>query len=254
MKIGWNIVIETTNGVVALWTCWLGDNFKLYYPLDVEIPDEMVMKTLGVRYSKPVYDEDAGKRKWAKYYSRKLKEGRVWIEQSDYDMNCNHLGTVEGMNLTEHHCGYDLTNTISTYSFHHASEKQPDAPTTDPKVIKRYRKKFFQLLIEIAKYVGDIKSVTFSSDRSFYSPELLEKEGSKFSRWREDRTNYCYACNDNYEFVLKSGNSLVPWTTYIKFCAGNDLEVEDLCKFMKQVNDKTINMKPIYVVMLKKAI
>ena len=254
MENGWNIAIETTKGVVALWTSLLGDKLKLYYPLDIEIPDEMVMNILGVRYAKPVYDERSKRRKWAKFYSKKLKLGRVWIDKSNDEMYGNHLGVILREKLIEYYCGHNMSNTISTYDFSFCSETQPEAPTTDPKVIKRYEKKFVNLLIEIAKYVGDIKSVTFRSGCVLYTPELLKKEGFGFARWREEYTNYCYAYNDNYEFILKSGNSLIPWRTYIKFYASNELEAEDLFKFMKQIDKKTINMKPIFINMLKKAI
>ena len=54
MQIGWNMVIETTNGIVGLWTCWLGNSIKLFYPLNVNIPDEIIMETLGVTLAKPV--------------------------------------------------------------------------------------------------------------------------------------------------------------------------------------------------------
>ena len=39
MQIGWNMVIETTNGIVGLWTCWRGNSIKLFYPLNVNISD-----------------------------------------------------------------------------------------------------------------------------------------------------------------------------------------------------------------------
>lgn len=50
-------VIETTNGIVGLWTCWLGNSIKLFYPLNVNIPDEIIMETLGVTLAKPVANE-----------------------------------------------------------------------------------------------------------------------------------------------------------------------------------------------------
>ena len=254
MNIGWNMVVETTNGVVGLWTCWLGNNFKLYYPLDVEIPDEMVMETLGVKYAKPVADEQFGTRLWAKYYSRKLKEGRVWVDQSNHDSYGHGLCTIAGQRLVEHYCGHSETNTITTFDFTFCSEKQPDAPTTDPKVIQQYKKKFVELLLKVAKHMGDIKAVTFDSGLELYTPELLEKEGYKVSRWREDYTNYCYANDDNFEFILKSGNSLVEWITYIRFRANNELTADDLFKFMKQLKNTTINLKPLFIDMLQKAI
>ena len=54
MEIGWNINIETTNGVVGLWTSWLGNGLKIFYPLEVKVPDELIMKILNVSMAKPV--------------------------------------------------------------------------------------------------------------------------------------------------------------------------------------------------------
>ena len=48
------MVIETTNGIVGLWTCQLGNSIKLFYPLNVNIPDEIIMETLDVTLAKPV--------------------------------------------------------------------------------------------------------------------------------------------------------------------------------------------------------
>ena len=54
MQIGWNMVIETTNGIVGLWTCWRGNSIKLFYPLNVNISDKIIMETLNVTLAKPV--------------------------------------------------------------------------------------------------------------------------------------------------------------------------------------------------------
>ena len=54
MELGWSIVLETTGGPVAMWTSWIGSGFKIFYPHDVDVPDEIIMDTLEVTYAKPV--------------------------------------------------------------------------------------------------------------------------------------------------------------------------------------------------------
>ena len=54
MQIVWSMVIETTNGIVGLWTCWLGNSIKLFYPLNVNISDKIIMETLNVTLAKPM--------------------------------------------------------------------------------------------------------------------------------------------------------------------------------------------------------
>ena len=53
MRTGWNFTIETTNGKVSLWTAWHGKEFKLFYPLSVDISDEMIMEILNVTLAEP---------------------------------------------------------------------------------------------------------------------------------------------------------------------------------------------------------
>ena len=255
MLIGWNMVIETTNGVVGLWTSWLEKSLKLYYPLGVEFPDEIVMETLGVTYAKPVHDEKFGSRKWAKYYSEKLELGRVWIDQADEDMYGNHLGTIENQRLVEHYCGHSETNTITTFDFSFCSELQPDAPTNDPKYIQPYKNKFVELLIKIAKIVGDIKAVDFDSGCVLYTPKLLEEKGYQLTSWEENYKSFHYASDENCEIVLKQGNEIVPWITYIRFKANNDLTAEDLLEFVDGFGDEecSMNLAPLVKGMIEKA-
>ena len=128
MQIGWNMVIETTNGIVGLWTCWLGNSIKLFYPLNVNIPDEIIMETLGVTLAKPVANELFGTRLWAKYYSEKLDDGgRVWIGKESEHSNGYNLKVIQNKQLEEHYCGHNNTNTIWTYDCNFYSEKEPEA-------------------------------------------------------------------------------------------------------------------------------
>jgi len=255
MNIGWKVVVETTNGIVGLCTSPVGKWLRLYYPLGVEIPDELVMNILDVTYGEPVADKEYGTRLWAKYYSKPFDQGgRVWIEQSNDVNDSSYLGTIVGMHLVEHCCGYQETNTIYNYKLSYCSKEQPEAPTTDPEIINQFTEKFVKLLIEVAKCVGEIEAVTFESGLEFYTPEMLEENGYEVSRWHEEHMGYCYASDKNFEFLLKSGNSLVAWKTYIRFLANNELTAEDLLKFIDQLEGtKIVNLKPIFEVCLKKA-
>lgn len=233
MQIGWNMVIETTNGIVGLWTCWLGNSIKLFYPLNVNISDKIIMETLNVTLAKPVANERFGTRLWAKYYSEKLDDcGRVWIGQGSHHSNGYHLKAIRNKQLEEHYCGHSYTNTVWTYDLNFCSKTEPEAPNCKEKNIQAYKDKFVQLLVKIAKLVGDITAVNLDSELVLYTPEMLVAKGYDVKRWKAGYTEYCYTQDDNFEIMLKSGNSLVSWSTVIRYPSTNELTAESLLELV----------------------
>ncbi len=85
-KDGFSISVQTPQGVVGLWSCWLRNKFYVGYPKNIQIKDETIMNTLGVKKAVPVQQEN-GSRLWAKFYGPQLVDGqgRVWIESSDFN-------------------------------------------------------------------------------------------------------------------------------------------------------------------------
>lgn len=216
MEIGWNINIETTNGVVGLWTSWLGNGLKIFYPLEVKVPDELIMKILNVSMAKPVKNTNFGLRLWARYYSPRLEtdEGRVWIDHSGVHSYGHTMYIINNGILEAHYAGHSETKTIWTFEFNFSSQAEPDAPNNKRQYIQQYTEKFIKLLVEVAKYVGEIKAVNIDSGLVLYSPETL---GCKYTISKKGITQYCYAQKDDIEIMLRSGNSMIPWVTVIRY-------------------------------------
>lgn len=246
MQIGWSMAIETTNGMVGLWTCWLGNSIKLFYPLNVNISDDVIMETLNVTLAKPVANELFGTRLWAKYYSEKLDDcGRVWIgQESDHDCGVQ-IKTIQNNQLVEYRCGFRNTNTLWTYDFNFCSEREPEAPNCKKKNIQPYKDKFIQLLVKIAKLVGDIKAINLNSGLVLYTPEMLTAKGYAVRRWSVGNTEYCYTQDDNFEIILESGNSLVPWITVIRYPSTNEITAENLIKLIESFDNSENSFDPI---------
>lgn len=216
MEIGWNINIETTNGVVGLWTSWLGNGLKIFYPLEVKVPDELIMKILNVSMAKPVKNTNFRLRLWARYYSPRLEtdEGRVWIDHSGVHSYGHTMYIINNGILEAHYAGHSETKTIWTFEFNFSSQAEPDAPNNKRQYIQQYTEKFIKLLVEVAKYVGEIKAVNIDSGLVLYTPETL---GCKYTISKKGITQYCYAQKDDIEIMLRSGNSMIPWVTVIRY-------------------------------------
>lgn len=245
MEIGWNIAIETTSGVVGLWTCWLGNGLKIFYPLGNKISDDLIMKTLGVSMAKPVKNERFGSRLWSRYYSERLENdyGRVWVEHDSRHSYGHSLYTINEGTLESHYFGHDQTNTIWTYEFAFCSSEEPDAPNNAAKYIQQYTDKFIELLIEVAKLYGEIKAVNIDSELVLYTPETL---GCRYVSSRDGRQKYCYVKKDDMELMLKSGNSMVPWSTVIRYpVSGEMLTVEWLKAKLDSFDNSEVSFNPL---------
>lgn len=235
MEVGWKLLIETTNGNVGLWTGWLGNQFKVFYPLDVEIPDKTIMETLNVTLAKPVKDEIFGTRLWEKYYSERLEEGgRVWIGQTSSHSYGENLYSISDKDKISNYFGYERSTTIFTSQFTFYNENQPDAPSASVKNIMPYKEKFIDLAIKVAKLVGDIKAIDFESGPVLYTPEQLESLGYNVVKFRD----HYYTKDDNVEIILLEGNSIVPWRTLIRQKVTNEqLTVESFNKFINSFDE-----------------
>lgn len=247
MQDGWVMTIETTNGVVGLWTCWLGNNLKLFYPIGTNISDEIIMETLNVTLAEPVKNVLFGRRLWAKYYSKRLNDGgRVWINQEWTNMTGEKLYTIESRQLKGHYCGSRSTNIVSTIGGHFCSKAEPDAPNCKKENIQEYKDKFMQLLVKIAKSVGEITAINLDSGLVLYTPEMLKEKGYNIERWKRDSYNeYCYTRDGDIEIMLKKGNSLVSWNTIIRLPATNELTAEELIAFVNSFNNAENSLNPI---------
>lgn len=228
-EAGWSIAIETPRGVVGLWSCWLKNQFYLGYPKSVEaIPDEVILSTLGVEHGRPVANRfgDDKLRQWAAFYGPALpkQQGRVWIDHSEWNMWGRHFAVITEKGLETVSYGHDRSRGIYTDEFSHYHQCGPQAPSAEPAVIQPYRDKFLALACKIAERMGGATAVNI--DYAFVLvPELLKPLGYKKIRWlkgkRGRREGWGHelvrgekSTDAGTEMImLKSGNSLVPWST-----------------------------------------
>ncbi len=255
MEIGFNVVIETDNGNVGLFTCWLGNNFKIFYPLDVQVEDEMIMKTLDVTLSEPVKNERYGTRRWAKFYSNRLEEGgRVWIDIEKNHSYGHELYTINNKNLKQNRFGYNFSNTIYTNPFSYYNEFEPDAPNASYGSIISYKDKFIKLFVEIAKLTGNIKAINIDSGLVYYTPDILKEKNYNLERIKDKELKYYV--NDSYnncEIILKQCNLAVPWITVLRYVKDNSLTSKELIDLLNSLNnmENPINLVPFFVSVCK---
>lgn len=254
MELGWNVNIETSNGLVGMSTNWMGTGLKIFYPYDFKIPDETIMETLEVSMAEPVKNELFGTRLWARYYSERLKDdyGRVWIHHEPSHSYGHTIYTIKEGKLCEEYVGHSSSNTIWTSEFSFCNEKEPDAPNNNSKHIQQYTEKFVNLLVKIAKLMGEIQAVDIDSGLVLYTPETL---GCVYKTVKEGwLTKYCYARKDDIDVVLKKGNTMVPWRTILRYPISTE-ELTDSWIKMKldsfDNSDDAINLLPLISYMSK---
>lgn len=245
MRFGWCITIKTTKGIVSLVTRWDG-MLKISYPLGVEIKDEVIMETLDVELSRPVIIEDKTY-KWGKYYSKRLNgdNGRIWIEQKiEYDKNGYRIDDNKECERI-----YGESNLIQVYSSNWYSKTSPDAPICESENTEAYRDKFIELLVKIAKQVGDIEDINLYSNEcaGWYTEDMLMENGYDVVRRPNDDENdlgYYYAqdMQSNCEILLETslfGTST--WYTMIQCPSTNNLTAENLIELI----DKVIKLESV---------
>jgi hypothetical protein len=240
---GWSILIETDNGVVGIWSCWLDDKFFIGYPLDfLENIDNLILNTLQVKKGTIVKQDCFGElrdRKWAKFCSNQYEGyGRVWIEYDKFNSNGYHFKYINNKKLNECYYGHNNSYSINTFPFGFYSENAPDSPTSKPEIIQQYRDKFIDLGIKIAKRIGQIKAINIDYGFVIVPEQLITLDYSNIEYIKGSQEiqegwggTEIYAKKDNEEIILKSGNSLVPWSS-IRRISVEDLNVETVLKYL----------------------
>jgi len=176
-----------------------------------------------------------GKRQWAPFLGEEIADidngGRVWIDHTDGHSESltftyiNEQGVEKEVSL-----GHNQSRTIATYAYSFANKYAYESPTTDKEVIQKYRDRFIRLAVEVARQVGEIQSVSIDYGQALV-PEDLQREkygeitwlaGGWGQRqgWGRDQV---MAKKEGMVVYLKSGNSLVPWRTLVRY----ELTAED---------------------------
>jgi hypothetical protein len=125
--------------------------------------------------------------------------------------------------------GHDKSNGISTYPFGFHNGYAPDGPTTDEAAIQDYKEKFILLASRIAYSMGG--AVKLHVDYGFVMvPEDLGNEGYQVEwkagqpgvreGWGSERV---VGTKSGEVVYLKSGNSLVPWSTIRRMNVPNEV-------------------------------
>ena len=243
--MGWSVALETENGVVGLWCCWLGDRFMLGYPLDFFVEDCLIMETLKVAEGIPVSNERFGTRKWAEFFSERCqKGGRVWIGHVKSCSDSMHIDLIREKMLVNVYYGHDQSNTIENISFNFHNEKEPDAPTCDAEIIQTYQDRFLMLAWQIAQKLGRIVAVNLTVN-ALFCPKKLESKGYELEYIKGSKERYegwrgtvIYTEKGEEEIMLRSANVLVPWVSVIRNPV-EDLTYEKLneilAKYLEQV-------------------
>lgn len=261
--MGWSLSLDTSRGMIGLWSCWLGNQFYLGYPKSILRPgrqetDELIMKVLDVeraravrqvnatgltdlRYKDEFADEDkpleqneygqilgyknAGMRLWARFYgSIEPTGGRVWVDSSDSHSNSSHFSYIDEQGqLQSLYYGHEMSNGVYTHQFSYFNQYAPEGPTDNPEAIQKYKDRFINLAAEVAFIMGGARAVNI--DYGFVLvPEDLDREGyenvqflkgdwGQRKGWGEEVVR---GQKGDSTVVLKSGNSMVPWSTILR--------------------------------------
>lgn len=101
---------------------------------------------------------------------------------------------------------------------------------------------------------GEIKAVNVESGGVLFTPEQLRAKRLPLIESRDTTKKYCYTEDDGYEVMLRSGNSIVPWITVIRFQASNNLVADDIKGFLDGFDNSeyAFNVVPLIADMLMK--
>ena len=224
LKVCWKITIETSNGLVCLCSYKSGNAFKLAYPNILSISEKSICDILHVRTALPIYDQNYGVRKWAKFYSKRLKGGgRIWIDQTEQSSQYMFANIIDNFKLYKIFCS-DKYTSIETLNYNIYSEKYLDAPRNDVKLIQKYRISFINLLLTISYLLGKIQSLTISSDSVPFTPEILMKYGYSLEQKTDFKKSYFYTHSNTFEMILEKENEFklpISWISYVKINISN---------------------------------
>lgn len=243
MRDGWIITIETTGGVVIFYTGRSDKELKLFYPLNIDISDEMITEILNVTLADSGHDYCDNKfHKGAKYYFETPKNNSsVWIGKAhEYNFGLFFGRTIADKNIQHHAAGIKNTNIIWTCDSRLANESLDCRGDK----VQAYKERFFQLFITIAKLTGNIIAINFDSDESImlYTPEILKNCGYAVEEemYNEEPTSIdydresicCYTQTNGVEVILtKKYNKYI---TILRYPASNEITSETLSNLIEK--------------------
>lgn len=219
-EVGWKVSIQTDNGLVGLWNSPLGDCFYLGYPGRIlnprsPEPENLVIKTLGVEKSRNL---------WGRFWGPlESTGGRVHVS---YDLvgqyPGDHFPFVRNGELQDIYYPTAGSKAVVTSRFTQFSDSEPDAPTTNKEAVQKYRDRFITLSSEVALILGKTQAVTVEFGFVMV-PEDLDREGYSQIEFLKgewgNRDGYGKELVRGFKgdstVFLKSGNSLVPWSTFL---------------------------------------
>lgn len=233
--------VEYAHAVVQVDGTAVGENYEGEY----KDPDKPLEKN-GV--GQIVAYRTHGKRIWATFYGPRVvgDKGRVWIDHSDWNSNGTHFDVIDGNSrdgLRGVNYGHDGSMGISTYPFSMWSKYALDSPATEPEVIQPFRDKFLALACVVARQMGGANAVNI--DYGFVLvPEQLEQVGYSNVTWLKGRLGtrqgwgndivLAEKMNDTGKevIVLKSANSIVPWSNIRRVPCTSDLNADELVQLL----------------------
>lgn len=263
--MGWSLSIETPQGLVGLWSCWLGNKLYLGYPklgdhIDnlppEQVVDDLVIKVLGLEKAKPVRHvrqinetgqivgyQEREERQWTKFYGpMEVTGGRVWVDHSTFHSTLVHFPHIDGQGrLQEEYYGHDKSNGIYTFEFSFYNKYAPKSPTAHPEAIQKYKDRFIHLAGEIAFLMGGAKAINIDYGFSMV-PEDLYREGYENIKWLKgdlgERKGWggdvVRGSKGDSTVILKSGNSVVPWLTILHTPTSRVTSPQMLSDFIKE--------------------
>ena len=232
--MGFSLAFETPEGIIGLWSCWLGDQLYIGYPRNWDVSDELIKATLQMEDEKLMT-----RRQWGKFYGKRMDGGgRVWVDHTENHSHGRTFDLIQNGNLKKLHCGHDGSKSVYSIGYTCFTEEELDAPTAKEKHVQPYRDAFMQLALNLAKEHGGVTAVHIAYDFTILTPALLEAEGYKDIYYVEGNPQYVssfggtvvHAKKEQEEILLKSGNSLVPWVNIRKVPVTSELTVEKILK------------------------
>lgn len=173
--------------------------------------------------------QDVGDRLWAKFCGPiEPTGGRVWVDYSGHYSNGMHFPHIDKDGQPQSlYYGHARSNGIYTEQFSFYNQYAPEGPTADSKAVQKYRDRFIRLAAEVAFIMGGPKAVNIDYGYSMV-PEDLYREGYEDITWlkgdlgeREGWDNEIVrGKRGDSTVILKSANSLVPWSTILRAPVG----------------------------------
>ncbi|MDD2823176.1 MAG: hypothetical protein PHQ59_03770 [Candidatus Daviesbacteria bacterium] len=161
--------------------------------------------------------KDAGLRLWSRFYGPlEPTGGRVWIDSSDFDSYDHQFQYIEDGQIRQIHFGYESSNGVSTFPFETYNKYASEGPTTEVKAVQRYKDRFINLAAEIVFVMGGPRAVDINYGFVLV-PEDLDREGYQNVKFLKGQwgNEIIRGQKGDSTVILKSGNSLVPWSTIL---------------------------------------